>query len=217
MSDDPLESAFAALQDPEPETSAAEIREIARAREAGVVDDVVAEVHELPDARQDEARGARARVLLLAASVALFALGGVLAFVATRTAVVEDDPGQWKGGADAAGALELAFVVEGEQDLLAGSQRSVEPGERVIFTVRTDAPAYACLEERGRGRWERIHPAHGEAWRVDAGRHWPGGDAPLAFVTEHGAGSRAYRVLIDPEHAECTAPVGDDVVEVEWR
>ena len=61
MSDDPLESAFAALQDPEPETSAAEIREIARARVAGVVDDVVAEVHELPDARQDEARGARAR------------------------------------------------------------------------------------------------------------------------------------------------------------
>jgi hypothetical protein len=197
MPDDMLDAAFAELEDPAPITSAAEIREIARARAPG---------------RQRPSR----MVWLAAAAVALAGAAVGIGLIAMRGGS-EEDPGRWRGEAAATGALELGYVVEGELDLEQPAQRGVAPGEKVIFTVRTDAGAYLCLEERVGGDWVRIHPAEGEGWLVDAGQHWPGGVAPLAFVTEQGAGSRAYRVLIDPERSDCSAPVGSDVVEVDWR
>ncbi len=196
MPDDPLENAFDALDDPPVENLGPAIRARAAARK----------------------RPQRtSRIWLAAAALVLTGVGATIVFLATQRPDDEQGEGRWRGDEATEEVLELGYVIEGTGDLDAETRRPVGPTERVIFTVRTDLDTYLCLEEQGDGAWQRIYPGIEEAWRVGAGRHWPGGDEPLSFGTEHGPGVRTYRVLSDPVHADCAAPIDEQRAEVHWR
>ena len=196
MPDDPLKEAFDLLDDPPVGTLGPAIR----ARAA---------------ARQRKRR--TPRIWLAAAIVALAGLGATVALLALRGPGDGLGAGRWRGEVDRADALELSYVIEGDGALDAAVVRPVEPRERIIFTVRTDADTYLCIDEQGDGAWERIYPVGEEGWFVTAGRHWPGGEEPLSFGTEYISGVRAYRVLSDPENADCSEYEGQRQVEVYWQ
>ena len=196
MSDDVLNDAFAEIEDPAVVHRGPEIRALAQQRQ--------------------QQRGRRT-VWLAAAAVLLAGMSVGVGLLVTRPTDEVPGAGRWRGDEEAAGALELGYVIEGAATRSEGSTRPVSVGERVIFTVRTSSEAYLCLEERVGDGWQRIHPSAGEGWWVPAGRHWPGGEQPLAFVTGQGPGVHSYRVLLDPGTPDCAAPVRSDELEVEWR
>jgi len=190
MPDEMLEAAFAELRDPEVETSGPQIRARVRRR--------------------------RRRVAwLAAAAVAAVSATAVVGMLATRE---PDDPlgeGRWRGGTADPPVLELGCVVEGAEPR--EGTVAVQGSEQVVFTVLTDRPGYLCLDEEVDGAWGQVFPPAGDEWWAEAGRHWPGGDSPMAFVTGEGPGRRAYRVRLDPENGDCSSPLTTDVLEVDWR
>jgi hypothetical protein len=196
MPDDPLKNAFDALDDPPVENLGPAIRARAAARQR---------------------RRRVPAVWRIAAALVVAGVGVSIAYLAIRTPADELGSGRWRGDESAGEVLGLSYVIEGEGDLGAETARPVGPSERIIFTVHTDRHAFLCLDEQGDGAWQRIYPGAEEGWRVSAGRHWPGGDEPLSFGTEHGPGTRAYRVLADPEYADCSSPSAEQRVEVHWQ
>ncbi len=190
-----LERRFAELVDPAPRTSAAQIRQMAERR-----------------------RRSRGRVRLLAAA-AVVAAGGVAVGLAALFGTGGDAPatGRWRGVAGMDDRVELGVAVEGAQGLTARGAASVRAGERVLFHVRVGRDGYLCLDERDGDHWAAVYPVGGEAWAVSAGRHWPGGDQPLAFRTDLGAGTREYRVRFDPTAADCSSPTAEDRVVIHWE
>ncbi len=196
MPDDPLKNAFDALDDPPVENLGPAIR----ARVAA-----------------HQRRRRVPAVWRIAAALVVAGVGVSIAYLATRGPGDKIGAGRWRGDEAAGEVLDLGFVIEGEGALDAETVRPVGPSERIIFTVQTDRDAFLCLDEQGDGAWKRIYPGAEEGWRVSAGNHWPGGDVPLSFGTEHGPGTRVYRVLADPEHADCSAPTAEEQVEVRWQ
>ena len=194
MSDDLLDAAFADLDDP-------------------------AVVHHGPQIRALVQRRRRVRrtVWLAAAAVAVAGAAATIGLIATRGPENTLGDGRWRGESVGVPALQAGYVIEGVDALDGTSTRAVRAGERVIFTVHTSREGYLCLDEEVDGQWQRVFPADGASWWVDAGRHWPGGDAPMAFVTDEAPGKRAYQVRLDTERADCSSPVTAVELEVDWR
>ena len=193
-SDQALFDAFAELEDLAPRASGAEIRTLARER------------------RRDRT------VRWFAAAAAVILLGGGTAAIWGLVGGGDGPlgPGTWKGGDDW-GSVELRYAVEGEEGLVGIDAPAIAPDQRVVFQVATETGGYLCLEEARDDGWSRIHPAPGEAWPVEAGRHWIGGDEPLSYRTDEGPGRREVRVLLDRASADCSLPAAEDRVVIEWE
>lgn len=195
MGADPLRDVFEELRDPLPRTTGAGIRVLARQR-----------------------RGARRR-WLGAAAAALLVAGGATLVMLSLGRPSEDPlgPGRWRGVAAGGGAVALDYAVEGPAGGVIDVVGPVTHEQRVLFYVTTDGEGFLCLEEQTTAGWERFFPAAGDSWTVSAGKHWPGGEQPLSFRTDLGAGRRAYRVLFDPADPACVAPVDTDEITVVWE
>jgi len=196
MSADPLREAFDELQDPAPRATGPEIRAMAVRR-----------------------RGERRRILLWGAAAALLLVlwGGAVAFIALSPEEDPVGPGRWRGGAAGDGLVQLDFAVEGPDGGVVDVVGPVTPEQRVLFYITTGQEGFLCLEEQTQDGWTRFHPEPGGSWAVSAGKHWPGGEAPLSFRTDRGAGGRAYRVLFDPADPACGAATGRDEITVVWE
>jgi hypothetical protein len=119
-------------------------------------------------------------------------------------------------GAEASAALELGFLIEG-QELRRAANEAVAAGERVIFRFETTVPGFLCLDERGDDDWNRVLPAAGESWHVDAGQHLPKvGGAVQAFRTDEGSGTRTYRARLDADDPNCSNPAAESLIELRW-
>jgi hypothetical protein len=96
--------------------------------------------------------------------------------------------------------VSLEAVAEGPQ----GGARplpdggSVGAAERVVFFVRSSAPGEALLREHGPAGTAVVWPAEG-GWALPAGEHAPGGDQPLSWRPDGGAGKYRYELRVCPE------------------
>ncbi len=195
MGADPLRDAFDELRDPVPHATGADIRALARQR-----------------------RGGRRTALVAAAAVLLVLAGGAALW--TVTAPPGDDPlgpGRWRGGAATEVSVALDYALEGPAGGVVDVVGPVTPEQRVLFYVTTEGEGFLCLDEQTEDGWERFYPEAGAGWAVSAGKHWPGGERPLSFRTERGAGRRAYRVSFDPQDPGCAAPAAVDEITVMWE
>ena len=195
MGADPLRDVFDELHDPASRALGVEIRALARQR-----------------------RGVRHRWLMVAAAGLVLGVGATVAVLSFGG--IGDDPqgpGRWRGGAAGGSGVALDYAVEGTAGGVIDVVGPVTLEQRVLFYVTTDGEGFLCLEEQTTDGWERFFPAQGDSWTVSAGKHWPGGEQPLSFRTELGAGRRAYRVLFDPADPACVAPSGNDEITVVWE
>jgi len=183
-----LRDAFAELEDPQPNTSAASIRAMARQR-----------------------RRSGRRIWMAAAAALMLCGGGAVLALA-----LQSDDGRWKGGGSEV-SIELGYMVEGALGLDGVRGGPVDADEQVVFVVTVSEPGYLCLEERTADGWNTVFPLRGDSWSVPPGEHWPGGQQPLAFHTDLGPGDREYRVLYDKTSPVCGSPAAAGSATIHWE
>ncbi len=116
-----------------------------------------------------------------------------------------------RGGGTGAGGVSLEAVAKRPDGALRplGSGGVVAPEEQVLFRIETQGAGALTLREDG----VAIHPVVGD-WRVNAGRHSPGGDEVLGFRTDAGPGLHRYTVILCPNDTptDCV----HSALELEW-
>lgn len=124
---------------------------------------------------------------------------------------------------DRTGRVTLGYLVEGEDSsgttgLRRGRAPAIDPGQRVIFRVDASSAGWACLEEQAPGGWARLLPRDGAGgWHVGPGPALATVSGQVqAFRTDHGAGPRLYRVLLDPADPACAAPIAEATLQLDW-
>lgn len=140
-------------------------------------------------------------------------IGLVVAVAAVLLLVplLRPDPYRNKGEGVVTARVTLEAVAEGptgNRPLSAGAL--VRPDERVVFFVTATEPGVLRLTE---GTTDLL----GAAWRVDAGRHAPGGDPPLSYRPDTPIDGATYGVEWCPDSAAFgTSACVSDGMALQW-
>ena len=121
-----------------------------------------------------------------------------------------DDPLRARGvGVAPELRIDVAVVAADGQTERLGADGRTPLSSQLVFRVRSDVPGELDIIERRDGATTPVFHA-----TVPAGTTTPGGETPLGWTTDHGAGPATYRVRLCPESG---GPCAHQDLEVRWQ